>query len=196
MNATLIIGRIRAAGGDITLAEEGIRLKVPASLHDEAVAGIRAQKNAIRRALKDETNVPWDADDYRTFHREWADIADIEGGQPRRQAEVSSFEGCIVEWLNRHPETSEAGCCVWCKAQDQSGPAIVPFGADGRGHTWLHRECWDPWQQHRRQMAARSLENDTGHSHTAFAPTEELSGPKAIINDEAEDNWTEGGDKP
>ena len=192
MNATAIIGRIRAAGGDITLAEEGIRLKVPASLHDEAVAEIRAQKNAIRRALKDETDVPWDAQGYRTFYRERAETP---GGQVCAQAEAAAFEVCIVEWLNRHPDPSDARCCIWCKVQDQSGSAIVPFGAYNRGHTWLHRECWDPWQQQRRQMAAIALEK-IGHSHTAFAPTEELSGPKAIINEEAEDNWTEGGDKP
>lgn len=154
MNATSIIGRIRAAGGDITLGDEGIRLKVPTSLHDEAVAEVRAQKNAISRALKNETEVPWDADDYRTFHHE---RADVDGGQTRAQAEASSFEGCIVEWMNRHPEPSDTSCCVWCRLQDLSGHGIVPFGADGRGHAWLHPECWSKWQERRRQQAVEEL---------------------------------------
>lgn len=157
MNATSIIGRIRAAGGDITLAGEGIRLKVPAPLHNEAVAEVRAQKNAIKRALKDETGDPWDADDYRNFYHERTDIAEIEGGQTRARAEATSVESCIVEWMNRHPEPSDASCCVWCKGQDQSGHCIVPFGADGRGQTWLHPECWDPWQKRRRQQAVEEL---------------------------------------
>jgi len=158
VNATSIIGRIRAAGGDIRLADEGIKLKVPASLRDEVIAEIRAQKDAIRRALKNETDVPWDADDYRTFHHERADIAEIEGGQTRAQAEASSVESCIIEWLNRHSEPSDASCCAWCKGQDQSGHCIVPFGADGRCHTWLHPECWQPWHERRRVMAIQALE--------------------------------------
>ncbi len=157
MNATSIIGRIRAAGGDITLGDEGIRLKVPASLHDEAVAEVRAQKNAIRRALKNETDVPWDADDYRTFYHEYAAIADFDGGQTRAQVEAFAFKGCIVEWLNRHPEPSDAGCCVWCKGQSQSGHCIVPFGSNLRDHTWLHPECWGEWQKQRCAMAVQAL---------------------------------------
>jgi hypothetical protein len=188
LNATSIIGRIRTAGGDITLAEEGIRLKVPITLRDEVIAEIKAQKSAIRRALKNETDVPWDADDYRTFHHERADIAEIEGGQTRAQAEASAFDASIVEWLNRHPEPSDAGCCAWCKGQGQSGHCIVPFGADGRGHTWLHVECWVPWQQLRRQMASIALENDVGHCHTTLAPTEKVLGPRTVIDGEAEDD--------
>jgi hypothetical protein len=163
VNATSIIGHIRAAGGDITLGDEGIRLKVPASLHDEAVTEIRAQKNAIRRALKNETGDPWDADDYRNFYHERTDIAEIEGGQTRAQAEAFAFKGCIVEWLNRHPEPSDADCCAWCRLKDLSGHDIVPFGSNLRGHTWLHPECWDPWQKRRCAMAAQALQANGIH---------------------------------
>ena len=157
MNATSIIGRIRAAGGDIRLADEGIKLKVPASLRDEVIAEIRAQKDAIRRALKNETDVPWDADDYRTFHHERADIAEIEGGQTRAQAEASSVESCIIEWMNRHPEPSDTSCCAWCKGQDLPEHVIVPFGSNLHGHTWLHPECWSEWIKHRRKKAVQAL---------------------------------------
>ena len=94
MTATSIIGRIRAAGGDITLADKGIRLKVPASLHDEAIGEIRAQKDAIRRVLKNETDDPWDAEDYCTFHDERTGIAELEGGLSGQRAEARAYEGC------------------------------------------------------------------------------------------------------
>ena len=157
MSATSIIGRIRAARGDIRLADVGIKLKVPASLHDEAIAEIKTLKDAIRRALKNETDDPWDADDYRTFYDERAGIAEFDGGQSRVQAEASSLESSIVEWINRHPEPSDPGHCAWCGQQDLSGATLVPFGADGRGHAWLHAECWANWHQDRRERAQQSL---------------------------------------
>ena len=48
MSAASIIKRVRDAGGEIKLAEDRIRLRVPASLQDVLAAEVRAQKNAIR----------------------------------------------------------------------------------------------------------------------------------------------------
>ena len=174
MTAISIFGRIRAAGGDIRLADEGIRLKVPASLHGEAIAEITAQKNAIRRALKNETDDPWDAEDYCTFHDERTGIAELEGGLSGQRAKAQAYEGCIVEWLNRHHEPSDPGHCAWCGMQDPTGHTVVPFGADGRSHTWLHPECWRSGtktggkgrRQHYRRWASPQarVQNDLHHA--------------------------------
>jgi hypothetical protein len=47
MNAAAIIERVRAAGGEITLAADGIKLRVPLSLRDQAIAQIKAHKADI-----------------------------------------------------------------------------------------------------------------------------------------------------
>ena len=54
MSAASLIRRVRAAGGEIAMAADGIRLKAPVSLRNEVIAEIRANKDAIRLALKTE----------------------------------------------------------------------------------------------------------------------------------------------
>ena len=83
--------------------------------------------------------------------------AEFDTGTSRREAEVRAFECCVVEWMNQHPELSDPGHCAWCKRQDQSGHIVVPFGVDGRGHIWLHAECWTQWHQDRRERAQAAL---------------------------------------
>ena len=99
----------------------------------------------------------WTAEDWRAFFDERAGIAEFNGGQTRADAEALAFECCIVEWLNRDPERSDPGCCAWCGTPDRDGHAVVPFGTESNGHTWLHPECWTLWHENRRERARVAL---------------------------------------
>lgn len=99
----------------------------------------------------------WTAEDWRVFYEERVGIAEFDGGQTRAEAEALAFECCLVEWLNRHPNRSDPGRCAWCEKPDRDGHAVVPFGTDSHGHTWLHPECWNDWSQDRRERAQQAL---------------------------------------
>ena len=105
----------------------------------------------------------WKAEDWQAYYDKHAGIAEFDAGISRRDAEARAFECCVVEWMNRHPEPSDPGHCAWCKRQDQSGHTVVPFGVDGRGHTWLHPECWAQWHQDRRKRAQAASIGDGHH---------------------------------
>lgn len=158
MSASSIISRIRSSGGEIALADDSIKLKVAASLRDKAITEIKGHKEAIKRALRDEVDDPWDNDDWCAFFDERAGIAEFDGRQTRAEAEVVALECCIVEWLVRNPHSSDADRCAWCKEFDQDGDGVVPFGTQEQGHTWLHSKCWNDWHQDRRKMARCVLE--------------------------------------
>lgn len=157
MSATSIIRTVRAAGGEITLADDRIKLKIPASVHDKVIAEIRTHKGAIKRALKSEADDPWAAEDWRALYDERAGIAEFDGGQTRAEAEARAFECCIVEWLNRHPQPSNPGHCAWCRTAETSGAHVVACGTSPAGRAWLHPVCWQPWHDKRRQSAISAL---------------------------------------
>ena len=99
----------------------------------------------------------WTAEDWGVFYDKRVGIAEFDGGQTRAEAEVLAFECCIVEWLNRHPQHFHPGRCAWCEKPNRDGHAVVPFGTEIHGHTWLHPECWNDWRQDRRARARRVL---------------------------------------
>ena len=78
-------------------------------------------------------------------------------GISRAEAEARAYECCIVEWLNHHLERSDPGHCAWCEKPDRDGHAVVPFGTESNGHTWLHPDCWNPWHENRREEARQAL---------------------------------------
>jgi len=123
---------------------------------DEVIEALSCHKAEIVALLRPSSD-GWKAEDWQAFYDERAGVAEFDGGACRRDAEASSYECCIVEWMNRHPESSDPEHCAWCGRQDQSGHTVVPFGTDGRGHAWLHPECWARWHQDRRERAQRSL---------------------------------------
>ena len=157
MSAASIIRRIRAAGGEITRAEEGIKLKIPASLRDDVIAEIKAHKDAIRRAFKFGSEDLWDADDYRFFYDERAGIGEFDGGLPRPEAEARAFACCVVEWLNRNPMRSPPGRCLGCGNANHACDPLLPFGTDTSGHAWLHGACWPAWYRSREAEAVVAL---------------------------------------
>ncbi len=99
----------------------------------------------------------WTAEDWRAFFNKRARIAEFDRGQTRADAEALALESCVVEWLNRYPERSDPGRCAWCQKPDRDGHAIVPFGTESHGHTWLHPECWNDWHENRRRRTQQAL---------------------------------------
>jgi hypothetical protein len=76
-------------------------------------------------------------------------------------------EGTIVRWLDEHPGPSPAGRCAWCGCRDLPGAVALPFGTVPGTHTWLHAECWRPWQDARRAEAVGALSRIGGFSRVA-----------------------------
>jgi hypothetical protein len=66
-------------------------------------------------------------------------------------------ENQIVRWLDDHPVPSPAGRCAWCSQAERPHAVVLPFGTEPGTHTWLHAECWRPWHEARRAVAASAL---------------------------------------
>ena len=152
--------------------ENGIRLGVAGAdlILDAAREPTLAVLEAIRRnkaeivALLGAHHGGWTAEDWKAFYDERACIAEFDGEQSREQAEAIAFESCVVEWLNRHTCRTDPGCCAACGEPDQEGHAVVPFGTETHGHTWLHPQCWQGWYEARKAeaiiaLAAMGIEN-------------------------------------
>ncbi len=99
----------------------------------------------------------WLAEDWRTFFDERAGIGEHDVGLSRADAEALAFESCIVEWLNRNPAPSDPERCAWCGESDVSGAAVLPFGTETHGHTWLHPQCWNDRHTARKVEAVAAL---------------------------------------
>ena len=124
----------------------------------DVVNAIRRHKSEIIKLLAPARG-RWTTEDWQAFFDERAGNAESDCGPPRPEAEARAFECCIVEWLNRHPERSELDRCAWCQKPDRDGHAIVPFGTETHGHTWLHPECWNDWHESRRRTAHQALDH-------------------------------------
>jgi hypothetical protein len=70
---------------------------------------------------------------------------------------LRSNENRMVRWLDEHPAPSPAGRCAWCGQFERSDAVVVPFGAEPGTHAWLHADCWRPWHEARRAVAASAL---------------------------------------
>jgi hypothetical protein len=157
MSAAAIIERVRASGGEITLAADGIKIRVPASLRDRAVAEVKAHKAAIRFALKAETGDAWDPDDYRAFYDQVAGMLEFDNRLPHQKAEAFAFECCVTEWLNRNFEESPPGRCVHCGGGKRRLDPLLPLGIERTGYIWLHSGCREAWHANRRAKAFAAL---------------------------------------
>ena len=156
MSALEMIRRAEASG--IRLGVEGADLILDADLEPpvDLVNAISRYKTEIIELIV----LPgdsWTAEDWRALFDERADAAVFDRGQTRAEAETRAFDCCIIEWLNRHSETSDPDRCAWCGEPDRDGRAIVPFGTECDGHAWLHPECWNLWNGKRRKKARQAL---------------------------------------
>ena len=141
--------RLGVAGADLILDAD----REPAP---RVLDAIRRHKAGIV-ALLSAPGSDWSAEEWRVFYHERAGIAEFDGGQTRADAEALAFDGCIVEWLNRNPAPCDPERCAWCGEPDVSGSAVLPFGTETHGHTWLHPECWNDWHTARKVEAVMAL---------------------------------------
>ena len=121
------------------------------------VDALRCHKSEIIELLRERED-GWSAIDWNAYFDERAAIAEFNSDKSRIDAEAQAFECCIVEWLNRNPELSDAGGCAWCKGLDEDGHVVVPFENEAQGHIWLHFGCWLSWSNSRHVCAAEALE--------------------------------------
>jgi hypothetical protein len=99
----------------------------------------------------------WTTKDWEAFYGERAGILEFDCGLARPKAEMQAFEACIVEWLNQNPVPSQPGRCAWCGEREIKTAVVLPFGTEPGACTWLHGECWRPWQDSRRAQAVKAL---------------------------------------
>jgi hypothetical protein len=151
-----IIAQVRAAGGRVIIIEDRLKVRAPLPLPDKLVAELRLHKAEVLAFLQDRKPV-WTPEDWQAHFDERAGISEHDGGLSRVDAERQAFECCVVEWLNRHPQHSDSGRCGWCGNPDRDGHAVIPFGTESHGHTWLHPECWSDWRQDQRERAQQAL---------------------------------------
>ena len=148
-----LLHEVEAAGGRITLAGDKLRLTAPESFAAPLIEKLRSHKPEIMRLLAGDD---WTAGDWQVHYDERAAILEHDGEMSRKAAEARAWECCIVDYLNRHPATSEPGRCAWCGKSENADRAIVPFGV-GKAHAWLHHHCWTLWQKSRHEQAERAL---------------------------------------
>ncbi|SDF12631.1 hypothetical protein [Thalassobaculum litoreum] len=155
MSASEIMRLVQATG--IHVEAEGDELILEADHEPPAAVleAIRRHKSEILALLA--ANDKWTAGDWQALFAERARSAQARGRHSTEEAGACAYECCVVEWLNRHPASSDPDRCAWCGKPDRESVAVVPFGAEGYGHTWLHPECWHDWHRGRRQRAQAFL---------------------------------------
>jgi hypothetical protein len=129
MSAVAALKAARAAGVDLVLDGDDLLLEAasapPAAVHG-ALSRHKAEIVALLRPGPDE----WSAEDWQVFFDERAGIIEFDGGLPRAEAEVNAFACCAVEWLNRNPERSPAGCCHGCGDREHAHDPLLPYGTE------------------------------------------------------------------
>ncbi len=127
MSAISIISRIRATGGEVTLANDGIKLKVPASLRDEMVAEIKAQKDAVKRGLKNEADDPWSS--WRRFHAERIYARAGTDHYSTEMMERLAWRETLHAWHLEHGQRMPADRCAGCGGRFPGKSLTLPDGA-------------------------------------------------------------------
>ena len=113
MSAAEALRAAHAAG--ITVMFDGEDLVLEASAEPpQAVLDVLVRHKLSILALLRPAQGGWTAEDWRARFDERAGFLEHDGGLSRAEAEVQSFEHCIVYWLNANPAFSPAGRCTWC----------------------------------------------------------------------------------
>jgi hypothetical protein len=98
-----------------------------------------------------------DAEAWRDRYEERCGILEYDHGLPRPKAEAAAFENIVIEWIDAHPEPSQAGRCAHCGQADTTGMSAVPYGVERGNLAWVHLHCWQHWHQQRRAKAVSAL---------------------------------------
>jgi hypothetical protein len=156
MSAAEALKAARAVGIQFGIDGDDLVLQAPAPPPPAMIEVLSLHKADIVLLLRP-TKDGWTIEDWQAFYDERAGILEFDGELPRPAAEARAFESCIIEWLNRNPAPSPAGCCAWCDGHETDSAAVVPFETEPGTHAWLHGECWRPWQEARRTEAVKAL---------------------------------------
>ena len=156
MSAVKALALARERGVRVSVSGADLILDAEREPEPKVLEAIRRNKAEIV-ALLVVDNDEWTAEDWKAFFDERAGIAEFDGGQSREQAEAMAFESCVVEWMNRHPCRTDPGRCAACGKPYREGHAVIPFGTESHGDTWLHSECWNEWCENRRRSAQQAL---------------------------------------
>ncbi len=127
-------------------------------LTDAYVASLRELKAALIRALGEDSDTHWDADDLRAFFDERSSTREFGGGLPREEAEQRALSDTVEQWLALNPpDSSNPHCgCAHCGEPETPSNVLLAVLARG-GHAWVHDECWAKWRASRRGEAERAL---------------------------------------
>jgi hypothetical protein len=156
VKALQIIDAARGLGVTLSIDGDSLLLRSDLPRPQEVLDALSRHKSEIVSFLQTDRS-GWSAQDWRAFFDERAAIAGFDGGLPRHEAEAGAFRACVVEWLSRNPVRSEEDRCSWCGGRERGDNGLLPFGADGAGHAWLHSACWRPWHEHRQAQAVDFL---------------------------------------
>lgn len=156
MNAAEALCLAREHGVHVGVAGTDLILDANQEPESHVLEALRRHKAGIVTLLAADG---WTAEDWRVFYDERAGILEFDGELSRPEAEARTFECCLVEWLNRHPQPSDPGRCAWCGQSEEESDCVIvpPFGTKNHGHTWLHHYCWQDWSGQRRAEAEQAL---------------------------------------
>jgi hypothetical protein len=155
MSAAAALSALRQAGAVVRLVGADLVVRGPSGMPESIVRDLARHKVEVVELLG-RRRPPSNAEDWLALFHERAAVLEFDGGLTRSEAEARALEHCLVEWLNRHPLSSQAGHCLWCGNTESAGAAVVPFGV-GERHTWLHPGCWPEWHRRRRADAMAAL---------------------------------------
>jgi hypothetical protein len=197
MRAARILDAALAAGVHIEVDHGDLVLEADSPPPDEIVAAVFSVKAAIIALLETQNGIP-NSEKCVPLFPERGLTRSMENRPLPEILDVDPYERAITAWLNNNPVVSQPDRCAWCFRLEQPDHAIFPFGVYARGHVWLHGECWEPWQQHRRQMAARALENENTHGQSLVCTGKGLAPIRPAKKQEWAKNHSEveGRDKP
>lgn len=145
MSPAAALKAARAAGIELGIDGDDVVLEASAP-PPAAILGLLSRHKASIVTLLRLGRDSWSVEDWQVFFDERAAIAEFEGGLTRAQAEVRAFARCVGEWLNRNFVRSPQGRCLGFGGGDQGHDAVLPFGIEPTGSTWLHSRCWPAWR--------------------------------------------------
>lgn len=156
MTALHALGSARAIGIHVSIDSEDLVLEAPKRPSQAFLDLLFRHKAQILKALTPAAD-GWSPEDWQVFFEARAAVAEMDGALPRPEAEMQAFACCLAEWLNRNPAVSGVCRCAACGVGDQRCDLLVPFGAEARERTWLHRACWPAWCGAREAEAIAAL---------------------------------------
>ena len=114
MSAAEVLTEARSIGIHVQVDGHDLLLEAPAPSPSAVLEALSRHKSEIVELLRPRAD-GWSPEDWRLYFEERAAVAEFNGGLTHGDAEAQAFECCIIQWLNRNPDSSAPGRCVWCR---------------------------------------------------------------------------------